>query len=146
MRTARARQWPAYRMQFAALREALEAQLAPGEEDLRIRLDVLHAATPDQDPEGYLAELEQLAQLLAERGLLELEVAERRPALDLRGLQPPEPITRILAALEHAPGEPLRAILPHEPVPLYRLLRERGFSCSGAPRADGGFEVLIERA
>jgi len=31
-------------------------------------------------------------------------------------------------------------------VPLYALLRERGFTCSGARRADGGFEVLIERA
>jgi hypothetical protein len=145
VRAARARQWPAHRAQFAALREALDAQLAPGEEDLRARLDVLSAATPDQDPEGYLTELEQLVHLLGERGLPEVEVAERRPALDLRGLQPPEPIVRILEALERSQGEPLRAILPHEPVPLYQLLRERGFSCTGAPRADGGFEVLIER-
>jgi hypothetical protein len=35
-------------------------------------------------------------------------------------------------------------ILPHEPVPLYGLLRERGFSYRGSPRADGGFDVLIE--
>jgi hypothetical protein len=36
--------------------------------------------------------------------------------------------------------------LPHEPVPLYNLLRERGYSYAGSPRDDGGFEVLIERA
>lgn len=146
LRAARARQWPAHRMHFAALREALDAQLAPGEDDLRIRLDTLNAATPGQDPEGYLAELEQLALVLGERGVPEVDVAERCATLDLRGLQPPEPIVRIFEALERAPGEPLRAILPHEPVPLYGLLRERGFSCSGAPRADGGFEVLIERS
>ena len=53
---------------------------------------------------------------------------------------------RIFQALERAPGAPLRVILPHEPVPLYSLLRERGYSYAGAPRADGGFEVLIERS
>ncbi|MNC87662.1 hypothetical protein D3C83_34040 [compost metagenome] len=83
--------------------------------------------------------------LLHARGVPEGEVAARVATLDLRGLQPPEPIVRIFDALERAPGAPLRAILPHEPVPLYGLLRERGFSCSGAQRADGGFEVLIER-
>jgi uncharacterized protein (DUF2249 family) len=71
---------------------------------------------------------------------------EAAPAMDLRGLQPPEPIVRIFQALEQGPGAPLRVILPHEPVPLYGLLRERGYSYSGAPRADGGFEVLIERS
>ncbi|MBI1943651.1 MAG: DUF2249 domain-containing protein [Betaproteobacteria bacterium] len=75
-----------------------------------------------------------------------VEVRERCATLDLRGLQPPEPIVRIFEALERAPGDPLRAILPHEPVPLYGLLRERGFQCRGGPRADGGYEVLIERS
>jgi hypothetical protein len=68
------------------------------------------------------------------------------PALDLRGLQPPEPMVRIFAALERAPGEPLRAILPHEPEPLYALLRERGFRYAGGTRPDGGYELLIEKA
>ena len=52
---------------------------------------------------------------------------------------------RIFAALERSPGEPLRAILPHEPVPLYALLRDRGFRYSGETRPDGGFELLIEK-
>jgi hypothetical protein len=146
LRAARARQWTAHRQQFAALRETLDAQLAPAEEDLRNRLDILTAAMPSQDPEGYLAELEQFALLLRERGVPDCDVAARFETLDLRGLQPPEPIARIFEALGRAPGEPLRAILPHEPAPLYGLLRERGFSCSGSPRADGGFEVLIERS
>lgn len=142
---ARARQWPVHRLHFAALYDALRGELAPGEEELRIRLDTLSSAAPGADPEGYLAELEQLAVLLRARGLPEREIAARFATLDLRGLQPPEPIVRIFDALERAPGAPLRAILPHEPVPLYGLLRERGFSCTGAARADGSFEVLIER-
>ncbi len=143
--TARAGQWPVHRLHFAALHDALSEELAPGEEDLRIRLDTLNSAAPGADPVGYLAELEQFAALLRARGVPEREVAARFTTLDLRGLQPPEPIVRIFDALERAPGEPVRAILPHEPVPLYSLLRERGFSCTGAPRADGGYEVLIER-
>lgn len=143
---ARSGNWPVHRLHFAALRDALCERLAPAEEDLRIRLDTLNSAAPGLDPEGYLAEFEQLAVLLRERGVPEGDVAARFATLDLRGLQPPEPIVRIFDALDRAPGEPLRAILPHEPVPLYGLLRERGFSCAGAPRADGGFEVLIERA
>jgi len=143
--TARAAQWPVHRLHFAALRDALCDELAPDEEDLRIRLDTLNAAAPGPDPGGYLSELEQLVALLRARGLPEGEVAARFVTLDLRGLQPPEPIVRIFDALERAPGAPLRAILPHEPVPLYGLLRERGFSCTGEQRADGGYEVLIER-
>ncbi len=146
LEAARSGQWSAHRLHFAALREALCEQLAEGEDYFRMRLDILNAATPGQDPEGYLAELEQLVLLLRQRGVPDCDFVARFATLDLRGLQPPEPIVRILDALERAPGEPLRAILPHEPVPLYGLLRERGFSCTGAPRADGSFEVLIERS
>lgn len=148
VREARAGHWSAHRQCFRALREALLERLGAGDDELHMRLDVLSAAAPEHDPSGYLAELELLAQLVQERGVPEGEVAQRQrlATLDLRGLQPPEPIVRIFEALEHAPGEPLRAILPHEPVPLYNLLRERGFSYTGAPRADGGFELLIERS
>lgn len=145
LRTARAGRWSEHRLLFVALREALEERFGESEEDLRIRLDTLNSAAPNQDPEGYLAELEQLALLLRECGVPEFDIAERVDTLDLRGMQPPEPIVRILAALERAPDAPLRAILPHEPLPLYGLLRERGFACSGTARADGGFEVLIQR-
>lgn len=143
---ARSGNWPAHRQQFAALRDVLCERLAPEEEDVRTSLDVLNAAAPGSDPEGYLGELEQLARLLRARGMPEGDVPARQAALDLRGLQPPEPILRIFDALECAPGEPLRAILPHEPLPLYGLLRERGYFCTGARRAEGGFEILIERS
>jgi hypothetical protein len=126
---------------------------------LRRHLEILGAAAAEQDPEGCIAELESLATLLRAHQAAELKLDPQYavrptprlmladpPPMDLRGLQPPEPIVRIFQALERNPGTPLRVILPHEPLPLYALLRERGFSHSGSPRPDGGFEVLIEPA
>lgn len=126
---------------------------------LRRHVEMLGAAAPEHDPEGCLAALEELARLMqahhdaemaldpryATRPIPELGLDEA-PAMDLRGLQPPEPIVRIFQALERSPESALRVILPHEPMPLYGLLRERGYSYAGSPRPDGGFEVLIERA
>jgi hypothetical protein len=143
----------------AAELDALRAEHA----HFRMQLEALGAAAPEYDPEGCIEELEDLARFqrvhhAREAGACYAHadrlgvappprvVASPAPALDLRGLQPPEPIVRIFDALERAPRTPLRAILPHEPVPLYGLLRERGFAYTGTPRADGGFEVLIEPA
>jgi hypothetical protein len=138
------------------------AELLEQHRALREMLDTLAAAAPQFDPEGCMAELARMRALQGEHHAREAEIcyphsgalaapqfrvhAGAAAALDLRGLQPPEPIVRIFEALERAPRTPLRAILPHEPVPLYGLLRERGFSYTGTPRADGGFELLIERA
>jgi hypothetical protein len=151
---ARRRDWPAYRTRFAALRAALAERIAEEEEAheenarLRQHLETLGAAAPEHDPRGYLAELEAFGALLHahQAGKLQARVSGAAPALDLRGLQPPEPIVRIFEALERAPREPLCAILPHEPVPLYALLRERGFAWRGKQRADGGYELIIERS
>jgi uncharacterized protein (DUF2249 family) len=142
-RAARERRWQAYRLRFGALREALGAA-SGADEELAARLDVLHAAAPEQDPEGYLSEVEALLALLDEKGLARSAAPAPSPALDLRGLPPPEPIVCILDTLARSPREPLRVVLPHEPVPLYALLRERGFTWSGAERADGAYELLIE--
>jgi hypothetical protein len=122
---------------------------------------MLGAAAPEQDPEGCLAVLESLAALLGEHHAAEKALdpqyamrpipplaafaAGAAPAMDLRGLQPPEPIVRIFQALDRG-EEPLRVILPHEPVPLYGLLKERGYSYAGATRADGGYELAITKA
>lgn len=175
----RAARWPEYRRQLGALREGLAQHMA-FEEDaifpvlekdaaaavrglreqharLRQHLEVLGAAAPEQDPQGCLAELAELAALLRSHHAAEVALdphygtraaprleLDDPPPIDLRGLQPPEPIVRIFQALERSPDAPLRVILPHEPVPLYALLRERGFSYTGSPRPDGSFEVLIE--
>jgi hypothetical protein len=148
LRAARERDWAAYRLRFAELRRGCDALLEQ-DEDLRQQFEALGAAAPQHDPEGCIAAFEALAGLLQGRHALALRAwraPARAAALDLRGLHPPEPIVRIFEALERSPAAPLRAILPHEPVPLYALLRERGFRYSGTPRADGGYELLIERA
>jgi hypothetical protein len=142
---ARAGDWASFRVRFAVLRDAC-AGLLEQDEGLRQRFETLGAAVPRYDPEGCVAAFEALAALLRDRHAHALRAWKPQPdppALDLRGLQPPEPMVRILAALERAPGAPLRAILPHEPVPLYALLAERGFACSGTQRADGGYELRI---
>ena len=46
--------------------------------------------------------------------------------VDLRGLDPPEPLVRILAAIEGATG-PLEFLLSREPYPLYALLAAAGW-------------------
>lgn len=136
--------WAAFRRSFAALREGCAARIA-ADAALRRRFEALGAAAPQYDPEGCLAEFEALAEALGGAAVAVPGAAAVR-TLELRGLQPPEPIVRILTALEREPGEPLCAILPHEPVPLYALLSERGFAWRGAPRPDGGYELWIERA
>ena len=146
---------------FPALEPRAAAAVRALREDhaqIRRHLEMLGAAAPEQDPAGCVAELHSLAVLLrAHRdaeAALDPQYASRQmpallldesPAMDLRGLQPPEPIVRIFDALERGAGAPLRVILPHEPVPLYGLLRERGYSYAGSLRPDGGYEVLIER-
>ena len=145
--------FPALELRAAAAVRALREDHA----QIRRHVETLGAAAPEQDPEGCVAELQSLARLLHAHHDAEMKLdpqytnraappLERSdlPAMDLRGLQPPEPIVRILHALEQGAGAPLRVILPHEPLPLYALLRERGYRYSGAPRADGGYEVLIE--
>ncbi len=147
--------FPALELRAAAAVRGLREDHA----QIRRLLEMLGAAAPERDPAGCVAELESLARLLQSHHDAEMSLdpqyasrpaprlaSEGSPAMDLRGLQPPEPIVRIFQALERGPGAPLRVILPHEPVPLYGLLRERGYRYSGTARRDGGFEVLIERA
>lgn len=61
--------------------------------------------------------------------------------LDNRGLQPPEPMVRILAALgELAEEDELRAIMDREPFLLYAELERRGFSWEF--NDEGGTSIL----
>ena len=141
---ARRGDWEGYAERFSAARDALLRHAAYGEDEgLKQQLDVLSAAAPRLDPEGCIAELQAVAEAL--RGPAAAPPAASAPPLDLRGLQPPEPIWRILGALERAPRTPLRVVLPHEPDPLYPMLRERGFRWPGTPRPAGGSAPQIEQ-
>jgi len=65
--------------------------------------------------------------------------------LDNRELDPPEPMVRILAAIESmAPGEVLSALLCREPIFLFPELAKRGHSWRGGFEADGTtYKVLV---
>lgn len=66
--------------------------------------------------------------------------------LDARGLLPPEPMRRALAALEALPpGETLVLLLLREPFPLYARLDAAGFTHAAALRDDGTYEIRIAR-
>lgn len=65
--------------------------------------------------------------------------------LDNRGLQPPEPLVRILDTLEHlAPGQVLEALNDRDPVFLYPELQARGASIR-TEKTDDGVRLLIRR-
>ena len=129
---AQANDWDAFRARLGALCGALEAgDLSPA---LVQSLDTLGAANCALDPEGCRAELERVGEMLGSG------------ALDLRDLAPPEPMLRIMERLARSPAEPLRVVLRHEPVPLYELLAQRGYAWRGEARADGGYELTIERS
>lgn len=68
------------------------------------------------------------------------------PTLDNRGLEPPEPLVRVLTALgELAVGEELEVLGDRPPIFLYPLLEERGFIYATAPNPDGGVIIRIRR-
>lgn len=67
--------------------------------------------------------------------------------LDARGWEPPEPMMRVLEALEVLPrGAKIVALLDLEPRPLFRILKSQRFDYRSAPVPAGHFEVTIWRA
>jgi uncharacterized protein (DUF2249 family) len=67
--------------------------------------------------------------------------------VDARGLEPPEPLVRILAALESlAPGRKLRAITDREPCHLFGEAEHRGFRHATQEQSNGSWVTLLERA
>ena len=140
---------------------------------MRDTLALLTAAAPEQDPEGCLAELDTLFSLLQQHNVKEEMVlysaceqmlgaeldalaasaaaltkarrGDRDGALDVRGLEPPEPMHRILDALGRDPGAALRVRIHREPYPLYELLHEQGYRYRTTHLQDGSFEILIDR-
>lgn len=64
--------------------------------------------------------------------------------VDHRGLEPPEPMVRTLAAVERlVPGEALAAILPREPLFLFEELKARGHRWRGGSQPDGSYRIVI---
>ena len=57
------------------------------------------------------------------------------------------PLAAILNAVNRLqPGQALRLIAPFQPLPLYELLAERGFTPEPNERDDGAWEILFRPA
>ncbi|MGE3308761.1 MAG: DUF2249 domain-containing protein [Limisphaerales bacterium] len=66
--------------------------------------------------------------------------------LDARGLEPPEPMVRILEALNTLDdGAELHASTDRRPIHLLPLLEQRGCEGVTANGPDGGFVTIIRR-
>ena len=66
--------------------------------------------------------------------------------LDNRGLQPPEPMIRILQAVERLdPEARLEALLDRRPVFLFPELDERELDYTCEPNELGGFTLTVSR-
>lgn len=64
--------------------------------------------------------------------------------LDVRGMHPPEPMERVLEALDVLqPGERLRMLIDREPRPLFRILFNNGYQYSTLLRPDFLYEIMI---
>lgn len=64
--------------------------------------------------------------------------------LDVCGLEPPEPLEKVLEALSTLPsGRRLRVVLGREPFPLYQILDRNGYAHESRWRDDHLCEVLI---
>jgi uncharacterized protein (DUF2249 family) len=65
----------------------------------------------------------------------------REITLDVRGMEPPEPLERVLEAIDgFVAGDRLKLIIDCRPQPLFRFLERNGF----AYREDPGVESLRE--
>lgn len=66
--------------------------------------------------------------------------------VDARYLEPPEPFVRTMEMLDTLkPGEPMLLLLFREPHPLYKALRQNGYTHETELLADGTYEILIWR-
>lgn len=64
--------------------------------------------------------------------------------VDARGLEPPEPMVRVMNALDELPpGERLLMLIHIEPRPLFRVLERNQFSYHCELKPEGYFEVTI---
>ena len=66
--------------------------------------------------------------------------------VDARFMEPPEPFVRTMEMLDTLkPGEQMLLLLFREPHPLYKVLRQNGYTYESELRPDGTFEILIGR-
>lgn len=107
----------------------------------------------ERGPEDFRVKITKLKPVSAEAR--QLAVQARAPAaapadgqeIDVRGLEPPEPLIRILDRLESLPaGATLRARTDREPCHLFGEAEQRGFRCQSSESPEGGWLTVITRA
>ncbi len=71
----------------------------------------------------------------------------REISLDVRGMEPPEPIERVFETIDDfGADDRLRLIIDCHPVPLFRLLEKNGFTWRQDKGTDSIYEITIWRA
>jgi uncharacterized protein (DUF2249 family) len=66
--------------------------------------------------------------------------------VDARYMEPPEPFVQTMEMLDTLKaGEKMLLLLFREPHPLYKVLRQNGYTYETELLADGTFEILIWR-
>ena len=67
--------------------------------------------------------------------------------VDARGLEPPEPMEKVMQVLALLrPDQSIRMLLHREPFPLYAILAERGYRHETRMDADGSYVILIRQS
>lgn len=66
--------------------------------------------------------------------------------LDVCGLEPPEPMERVLDALTRLEtGQQVRMRIDREPRPLYRILEQNGYTYTVTPLEGYLYEIIIRQ-
>jgi uncharacterized protein (DUF2249 family) len=68
----------------------------------------------------------------------------RHLKLDVRGMQPPEPIERVLETIDDfVEGDTLRLVIDCYPQPLFRILERNGYGHREEPGTESLYEITI---
>ena len=101
-------------------------------------------------PDGSLKTLSARIGMAGDDGAFEITFTPRRVAppppllLDLRGLEPPQPMLRVLEEVEKLPdGGAIVALTRFRPVHLLEILEERGVLADSSEQPDGSHETII---
>ncbi len=112
--------------------------LEQGPEEFRVKITKLKA-TGDCEPKAAAA-----APVAA--GTVTETTADTQE-IDVRGFEPPEPLVRILDALESLPaGVKLRAQTDREPCHLFGEAQQRGFTTDCNEQSDGSWITVLAHA
>jgi len=68
----------------------------------------------------------------------------RHLTLDVRGMEPPEPLERVLETIaDFQEGDTLRLVIDCMPTPLFRVLDRNGYGHVQEPGKESNYEITI---